>query len=530
MGTTVTTTTQDESRLRRWYGVFCDRGTYFMIAVAVAFLVWWIVAEAATPDGVDVRWNWNIWQWIGFSIGLVGPAVLSALAAPKFRRWWVGHVKPDGENVSLKWLVGIGLAVTLVLAAVLFYGQAELLTDPGESAWSIESPELLDIARSTAFGLGAIGAIAALLVGYRRQKSTEDAHDHQVQTTKDNLELEHKKQKVEEISNLHDRYAKAVEQLASENPTIRLGGVYVLSALANDWLATKDYRQRQVCVDMLCAYLRSDPEVPADVSDDKQDEYLLNTLKKDQDVRKAALESLSEIRTLERLNEPSAPTSGLPQSIQDLYRTLKATEVIPRVRIDLAGITLRGLNLRHARLAYLPLNNANLAGANLSRSELTRTDFGGATMNGVDLSHATLLRTNLTGARLECVDLAGSVLVDPRLRGATITGPEGHAGGSLALSFFIGVNPSTTRQFSARGFRVLMDGETRRHAWPYMHKIGSLDKPEFRSAEGDLGFRRLERFFRSRKLELPDDLWTIARFQIDYPQSSGEKPTVEASS
>ncbi len=118
-----------------------------------------IVAEALTPHGVDVRWDWGWRQWIAFGVGLLVPGLLAGWKAPELRKWWFKHVKPDGETLSLKWLVGLGLFGTLVVAASLIYWQAELLTLDGESVSSVESPELLDITRSTAFSLGAIGAL-----------------------------------------------------------------------------------------------------------------------------------------------------------------------------------------------------------------------------------------------------------------------------------------------------------------------------------------------------------------------------------
>ena len=61
------------------------------------------------------------------------------------------------------------------------------------------------------------------------------------------------------------RYAKAVEQLADEKAPIRLGGVYTLVKLVNDWLNDektlpyKDERRQegQIIIDSLCAYIRS---------------------------------------------------------------------------------------------------------------------------------------------------------------------------------------------------------------------------------------------------------------------------------
>ena len=61
------------------------------------------------------------------------------------------------------------------------------------------------------------------------------------------------------------RYAKAVEQLADEKAPIRLGGVYTLVKLVDEWLAdektlpSKEERREegQVIINSLCAYIRS---------------------------------------------------------------------------------------------------------------------------------------------------------------------------------------------------------------------------------------------------------------------------------
>ena len=61
------------------------------------------------------------------------------------------------------------------------------------------------------------------------------------------------------------RYAKAVEQLADEKAPIRLGGVYTLVKLVDDWLddkktlSSEDKRRQegQIIINSLCAYIRS---------------------------------------------------------------------------------------------------------------------------------------------------------------------------------------------------------------------------------------------------------------------------------
>lgn len=59
------------------------------------------------------------------------------------------------------------------------------------------------------------------------------------------------------------RYTKAVEQLANEKATVRLGGIYTLVGLVDEWLAddslAKDKQQEegQVIINNLCSYIRS---------------------------------------------------------------------------------------------------------------------------------------------------------------------------------------------------------------------------------------------------------------------------------
>lgn len=63
------------------------------------------------------------------------------------------------------------------------------------------------------------------------------------------------------------RYTKAVEQLANEKAAVRLGGVYTLVGLVDEWLSeeTLPYKKRlkegQIIVNNLCAYIRSPLQV-----------------------------------------------------------------------------------------------------------------------------------------------------------------------------------------------------------------------------------------------------------------------------
>ena len=59
------------------------------------------------------------------------------------------------------------------------------------------------------------------------------------------------------------RYTKAVEQLANEKATVRLGGIYTLVGLVDEWLADdtlkseEQQKEGQVIINNLCSYIRS---------------------------------------------------------------------------------------------------------------------------------------------------------------------------------------------------------------------------------------------------------------------------------
>lgn len=83
-----------------------------------------------------------------------------------------------------------------------------------------------------------------------------------------NFDLQSSKNKQDHIHQVHterrSRYTKAVEQLAHEKAAIRLGGIYTLVGLIDEWLADKSIKNEddrrkegQVIINNLCAYIQS---------------------------------------------------------------------------------------------------------------------------------------------------------------------------------------------------------------------------------------------------------------------------------
>ena len=97
------------------------------------------------------------------------------------------------------------------------------------------------------------GLLTMLTLWENRRKNLQE---------KDKNDLDHARQVQAER---RSRYAKAIEQLADEKGTIRIGGVYTLTKLVDEWLSDEktipDIQKRQeegqVIINNLCSYIRS---------------------------------------------------------------------------------------------------------------------------------------------------------------------------------------------------------------------------------------------------------------------------------
>ena len=138
------------------------------------------------------------------------------------------------------------------------------------------SPEVYHMARfEKAFPwLLAGGAALVLLETYRkntndRAKANADIkaalknQEHQAEVLKEQIRQFDENAFQERKAERRERYTKAVEQLGNASAPVRMGGVYTLIGLVDEWLLDEnlDYaekvREGQVIVNNLCAYIRS---------------------------------------------------------------------------------------------------------------------------------------------------------------------------------------------------------------------------------------------------------------------------------
>ena len=163
-------------------------------------------------------------------------------------RWLAGLVfEPGDRDTPVRVRFGVHLAGMLALAVlVAAVAGAVVWSALGRPRLAPQAPgplapsDLYDGIKIALAVVAGIGGVVALVVAYRRQRFAEREH-HRAEAAV-----------VREDTKLFtERFGKASEQLGSDKAAVRLAGVYALASLADDWPAG-----RQMCIDVLCAYLR----------------------------------------------------------------------------------------------------------------------------------------------------------------------------------------------------------------------------------------------------------------------------------
>lgn len=141
----------------------------------------------------------------------------------------------------------------------------------------------------------------------------------------------------ERIRQIHaerrSRYTKAVEQLANEKAAVRLGGIYTLVGLVDEWIADdslepdKQQEEGQIIINNLCAYIRS-PFPSAEKIEEYEAHKELEELEEKEQENLNAEESL-RLKTLQtRFNEPNEYKN--PEDITTDYTKLHEEQDVRR--------------------------------------------------------------------------------------------------------------------------------------------------------------------------------------------------------
>ena len=186
---------------------------------------------------------------------------------------------------------------------------------------------------------GGVIAALGLLETYRkntndRAKANADIkaalknQEHQAEVLKEQIRQFDENAFKERKAERRERYTKAVEQLGDEKAPIRMGGVYTLVGLVDEWLEEKSlsdderFKEGQVIINNLCAYIRSpftlashydelsqDSPTPEGIYKDKKEEFYID---------KAILDSEADVR-LSIINQIHKNIQWIPKNSTEKF-------------------------------------------------------------------------------------------------------------------------------------------------------------------------------------------------------------------
>lgn len=248
-----------------------------------------------------------------------------------------------------------------------------------------------------------LGALVALLLAVWRSRVAErqsDAARRQADTAQRSL--------------TYERIQKGVEMIGSPVLAVRLGGIYALDHLAQEYPSEHHVQVMHV----LCAFVRNPPHAPGAPQPDVQDAVKAIGGRKDRIQIEKASDYVPDL--------PYANLRGLKMGWLDFSGCNFEGA-------DLSDAALIGSILRDAHLYKATLQGATLDGADLEKATLISADLSGvesavfanfteALLRSANLSYAKMQGANFRYARLEGADLTGTAFIGegmPEAKGLT---------------------------------------------------------------------------------------------------------------
>jgi len=251
------TTPDTSQQKRKWRSIDWIAGSTLVIEVLLSII--WVIAWVC-----GYRFEHQLQVYLALVLIILTGGYLALIFCPIFKkdddpRWFHARILSSG-------IVGGSYAFLLPVVMSLPEGNV----NSGGAA-----------ALRQAILLATGGLIALIALGETRRKNDNDREAaenlriHQQDTLdqqKDQFEKQLEKQQEQFDANAfkdrkaerRERYTKAVEQLGDEKAPVRMGGVYTLVGLVDEWLEEESIRkyedrlkEGQVIINNLCAYIRS---------------------------------------------------------------------------------------------------------------------------------------------------------------------------------------------------------------------------------------------------------------------------------
>ena len=310
------------------------------------------------------------------------------------KRWWL--------PIAILLITSIGLACALSIPQRVF-------ETPREPANDKSAPVLLaqsNLRLAFLYITGGAIAVMGLVETFRKNNNEKLKNDQD----KEKNDRDHLRQVRAER---RERYTKAVEQLGSQEAPVRMGGVYTLVGLVDEWLEEKSlsdderFKEGQVIINNLCAYIRSPFTLTSYYDELSEDAPSLEGIYKDKKeefyVDKATLDSETDVRLSiikeihDRIQGPDKNTPGAWSDFEydfsgsTFFYPIDLTNSYYAKPINFSGSTYQGW--------------ANFRGSTYQ----SRADFSGSTYKeGADFSGSTYQWANFHGSTYQWANFRGS--------------------------------------------------------------------------------------------------------------------------
>ena len=216
------------------------------------------------------------------------------------KRWWL--------PIAILLITSIGLACALSIPQRVFETPREPANDKSAPVLLAQSNLRLAFLYITGGAIAVMGLVETFRKNNNEKLKNDREHLRQVRADR------------------RERYTKAVEQLGSQEAPVRMGGVYTLVGLVDEWLEEESlsnderFKEGQVIINNLCAYIRSPFTLASHYDELSEDAPSLEGIYKDKKeefyVDKATLDSETDVRLSiikeihDRIQGPDKNTPG----------------------------------------------------------------------------------------------------------------------------------------------------------------------------------------------------------------------------
>ena len=348
------------------------------------------MSDKKQSDVKQPGWLCKVWLWV--------------------KRWWL--------PIAILLITSTGLACALSIPQQVF-------ETPREPANDKSAPVLLaqsNLRLAFLYITGGAIAVVGLIETFRKNNNEKLKNDQD----KEKNDREHLRQV---RADRRERYTKAVEQLGDEKSPIRMGGVYTLVGLVDEWLEEENLseserlKEGQVIINNLCAYIRSpftlashydelsqDSPTPEGIYKDNQQKFYTDKaeFKSETDVRLSVIKEIHD-----RLQGPEENTPGTWSDFEydfsgsAFFYPINLTKSYYKKPINFSGSTYQGwANFTGSTYeGWADFSRSTYKGrAKFSRSTYEGwADFAGSTYKGrANFSGSTYMgEANFSGSTYE---------------------------------------------------------------------------------------------------------------------------------